>query len=457
MLEEALAYNKANRDKHLDSLKEFTKIPSIGALPENRADTIRCAEVLAGELRTSGLNNVEVDYGQGIELPLVRAEWLGAPGKPTVLLYAHYDVQPVDPLNEWVTKPFEPTVRDGKIYARGISDDKGQLWILLKAVEAYLKTDGKLPVNVKFLFEGEEEFTSAHIKRYVASKPDFLKDVTSILVLDSVWFSRQLPAMQAGLRGIITADLLVRGTNSDLHSGRYGGAAPNAAQALCEILASLKTKTGRVRIKDFYRQVKKPSKQESDRWKKLPFDEEDFRKTIGAKCLIGDKRYPVLNRLWALPTFDICGMTSGFTGEGFKTIIPATARAKVSMRLAPGMDAHLTAELFARAVRNATPHCVTSEVHILLESPAVLVDISSQPVQMAVESYKQTIGGDVTYTRMGGSVPVCDAFSTMGIPLVITGFGMPDANHHAPNEWLEIDLFNIGLDAIARYLHILGQ
>jgi acetylornithine deacetylase/succinyl-diaminopimelate desuccinylase-like protein len=367
-------------------------------------------------------------------------------------------VQPVDPLSLWISKPFEPQERDGKLWGRGSGDDKGQLWILLKAIEGFMQTSGKLPVNIKVLFEGEEEYTGAHIERFVRSHPEYLNGVTSALVLDTGMFANGVPTISTGLRGIVTSEITVEATNRDLHSGEFGGAAPNPIQALAEIIAALKTPSGRVRIPGFYDRVRKPSRLEKRSWDSLPFDEEAYRRELGATGLIGDRRYSVLHRLWALPTLEINGITGGFQGEGFKTVIPSSASAKVSMRLVPDMDAQKTAQLFVNYVQAVTPAHVSSRVRILAASPAMLVDTSDKAIQAAAAAFKEQFGKDTAYVRCGGSIPVAGAFKAeLGVPVLITGFTLPDCNMHAPNENLDLGNFYNGIEAIARYFALMGK
>jgi acetylornithine deacetylase/succinyl-diaminopimelate desuccinylase-like protein len=457
MLDSARTFWKANRDPQLAGLKEFLRIPSISSLPAHREDVARAASFIADHLKELGFSDVAVVQGKEGEHPLITGQWLGAPGKPTILLYAHYDVQPVDPLSKWVSPPFDPQERDGKLWGRGSVDDKGQLWILLKALEGFMKTEGKLPVNIKVLFEGEEEFTGAHIERFVEEKPEYLKGVTSALVLDTGMFAAGIPTICTGLRGIITSEVTVRGADRDLHSGEFGGSAPNPLQALSEIIASLKTPTGRVRIPGFYAGVRKPSKVEAASWAGLPFNEEHYRAHLGAAGLIGDKRYSVLHRHWALPTLEINGIAGGFAGEGFKTVIPSVAVAKVSMRLVPDMDPHKTAEAFRAHVLKLSPKHVETDVRIIAASPAMLVNTGDKAISNAAAAFKQVFGAETAYVREGGSIPIAGSFqSVLGVPVLITGFSLPDCNMHAPNENLDLGNFYKGIEAIGTYFSLMG-
>src|SRR5256712_7808741 len=332
----AFDYYQTHRDRFLDGLKTLLKIPSISPLAEPKADVRRAAEFVANELRSMGMRGVEIIEGGANQNPLVYAEWLEAPGKPTLLLYGHYDVQPPDPLEEWVSPPFEPTIRNENIYARGAVDDKGQTYLLLKAVEGFLRTEGKLPINVKFLIEGEEEVGGEHIEEYVEKHPERLK-ADAALVCDTEMFAPELPTLTTGLRGLVYTEVEARGAAHDLHSGMYGGAAPNPFQALAEIVTGLKGPDGKIHIPGFYRRVKKPSPKGPDAWRRLPFTEKKFlKKEVGSTALVGEKGFSVLERLWARPTLEVHGIRGGVTGEGGENRLPGLAGGKGSMR--PGSD-----------------------------------------------------------------------------------------------------------------------
>src|SRR5688500_1499294 len=334
-MDKIVDFINVNRDRYVDQLKEFLAIPSISALPQHKDDMRRCAEWTAEEMRRIGLNNVRLEETPGH--PVVYGEWLGAEGAPTILFYGHYDVQPVDPLNLWTSPPFEATVRDGEIYARGSVDDKGQVFMHFKAVEAHMKEHGGLPVNMKFLIEGEEEVGSANLDNFVTSHKDLLKaDV--VVISDSPMFDRGIPSICYGLRGLTYFQIVLRGSKSDLHSGSFGGAVANPAMVLAQVLAQFKDRGGRVKIPGFYDDVRTLTEEERAEWKKLPFNETRYRKELGAPKLFGESGYSTLERVWARPTFEVNGLLSGFTGDGAKTVLPATAMAKVSMRLVPDQD-----------------------------------------------------------------------------------------------------------------------
>ena len=346
------AFVESNRERFLEELKTFLRIPSISTLPENRADIEHAAQFVADGLRDAGLENIEVIATE--KHPLVYADWMHAPDKPTVLFYGHYDVQPADPLDLWKSPPFEPTVRDGSIYARGSADDKGQMYMHLKAVQALRAASGTLPVNVKFLVEGEEEVGGASISKFVAADPQKLKaDVA--LVSDTALYAPGVPTLCIGLRGLVYLEVEAAGPARDLHSGLYGGAAPNPVFGLIELLARVKNPRGEIKIPGTYDDVDPPAPAEKESWERLPFKERDFlKKEVGSTKLAGESKYSVLERLWARPTFEVHGIAGGFTGAGSKTVIPSRATAKVSFRLVPHQDPDKLIAAFREFVKNIT-------------------------------------------------------------------------------------------------------
>jgi acetylornithine deacetylase/succinyl-diaminopimelate desuccinylase-like protein len=450
-----MTFFQEHRADYLEGLKTFLRIPSISTLSEHQPDIQRAAEFVRDELRAAGLAaELLVDSGN----PLVYAEWLGAPGKPTILFYGHYDVQPPDPLDEWKSPPFEPEVRGNDIFARGSSDDKGQTYILLKAVEGLLKTHGRLPVNVKFLIEGEEETGGEHIERYVASKPARLQ-ADAAVICDTEMFAPELPTICVGLRGIVYAELHVQGAGHDLHSGVYGGAAPNPLQAVAEILCALKDRDGHIHVPGFYDRVVPPSPKEREAWASLPFNEKEYtEKEMEARELVGEPAVPLFERLWARPTFEVHGIRGGFTGEGAKTVIPARAVAKISTRLVADQQPKQAEEQLKAAVRAATPKGVTAELKIVHSAAPSLVNPDNHYIQTAAEAMHQVFGQPTVYIRSGGSIPIVGLFDQfLGIPSVMMGFGLPDDNLHAPNEKFHLPNFYRGIEAVARYLEILGR
>jgi acetylornithine deacetylase/succinyl-diaminopimelate desuccinylase-like protein len=449
-------YYEQNRQAFLDGLQTFLRIPSISTLSEHKPDIRRAAEFVRNELKAAGLEQAQLIEGEGN--PLVYAEWTGAAGKPTLLLYGHYDVQPPDPLDEWKSPPFEPSVRGDDIFARGSSDDKGQTYILMKAVEGLLKTKGRLPVNVKFLIEGEEETGGEHIEAYVSSKPARLKSDAAV-ICDTEMFAPELPTICVGLRGIVYAELHVEGANHDLHSGIYGGAAPNPMQAVAEILTALKDRNGHILIPGFYDRVVPPSAKEREAWARLPFDEAEYtQKEMGARELVGEPEIPLFERLWARPTLEVHGIRGGFTGEGAKTVIPARAVVKISARLVADQRPDEATAQLKEAIRRATPKGVTAELKPIHSAAPSLVNPDNPFVRAAADAMGEVFKKQTVYIRSGGSIPIVGLFDQcLGIPSVMLGFGLPDDNLHAPNEKLHLPNFYRGIEAVAHYLEMLGR
>ena len=449
-------YYQEHRSDFLEGLKTFLRIPSISTLSEHKPDIRRAAEFARDELRAAGMTAAGLIEGAGN--PLVYAEWLGAPGKPTILFYGHYDVQPPDPLDEWTSPPFEPEVRGDNIYARGSADDKGQVYIQIKAVEGLLKTTGKLPVNVKFLLEGEEETGGEHIEAYVKTRPPRLK-ADAAVVCDTEMFAPDLPTICVGLRGLVYYELIVEGADHDLHSGIYGGAAPNPMMAVAEILSALKDRNGHICIPGFYDRVVPPSAKEKEAWARLPFDEKEYtEKEMGARELVGEPGYSVMDRTWARPTLEVHGIRGGFTGEGAKTVIPARAVAKVSTRLVGDQRVDEAVAQTKAAVAAVCPKGVKAELKLLHAGEPSLTNPDNPFIHAAAEALKQTFGKETVYIRSGGSIPIVGVFDRyLGIPSVMMGFGLPDDNLHAPNEKFHLPNFYRGIEAIARYLEILGR
>ena len=441
----------------MDGLKTFLRIPSISTLPEHKPDIRRAAEFCLNELRRAGMNSTELIEGAGGRNPLVYGEWLNAPGKPTILFYGHYDVQPPDPLEEWTSPPFEPTVRGDNLYARGAADDKGQVYLLCKAIASVLQSTGKLPVNVKFLIEGEEESGGEHINDYVAGKPARLA-ADAAVICDTEMFAPEMPTICVGLRGIVYGELHVEGANHDLHSGVYGGAAPNPLQAIAEILCALKDREGRILIPGFHDRVRAPSPKEREAWARLPFDEAAYtQQEMGARTLVGEPGVPLFDRLWARPTLEVHGIRGGFTGEGAKTVIPARAVAKISARLVADQDPAESAAQIQEAVVRARPKGVSAEFRVLHTAAPSLVDPDNRYIRDAADAMKQVFGADTVYVRSGGSIPIVGLFDKhLNIPSVMMGFGLPDDNIHAPNEKMYLPNLFRGVDAVKRYLAILG-
>jgi acetylornithine deacetylase/succinyl-diaminopimelate desuccinylase-like protein len=451
-----MSYYQQHQADFLEGLKTFLRIPSISTLSEHKSDVRRAAGFARDELKSAGMTLTGLIEGEGN--PLVYAEWLGAPGKPTILFYGHYDVQPPDPLDEWTSPPFEPEVRGENIYARGACDDKGQVYIQIKAVEGLLKTTGRLPVNVKFILEGEEETGGEHIEAFVKTQPPQLR-ADAAVVCDTEMFAPEMPTICVGLRGIVYADLAVEGANHDLHSGVYGGAAPNPIMAIAEILCALKDRDGHILIPGFYDRVEPPSPKEREAWARLPFNVEEYtEKEMGARELVGEPGIPLFERVWARPTLEVHGIRGGFTGEGAKTVIPARATAKISTRLVAGQRPDEAADQLRAAIRAACPKGVTAELKVLHVGAPSLTNPDNRFIHAAADALKETFGKDTVYIRSGGSIPIVGLFDRyLNIPSVMMGFGLPDDNLHAPNEKFHLPNFYRGIEAVARYLEILGK
>ncbi len=456
MSSSAVAYAERNHPRFLDELKALLRIPSISTLPEHREDCRRAADVLATELQRIGMENVRTIETSGH--PMVYGEWLHAAGKPTALCYGHYDVQPPDPLDEWITPPFEPTERNGNIYARGAVDDKGQVWAQVKALESLLAANKALPINVRVIFEGEEEVGGEGIAAYVASKPADLK-ADFALVSDTEMFAPGLPTLCVGFRGMIYTEIEVRGAKTDLHSGMYGGAAPNPFVALAQIIAGLKDKDGHILIPGFYDDVIQPTAAELATWRTLPFDEEEYRKSeVGSAALVGETGYSVLERTWTRPTLDVHGMPGGFVGAGAKTVIPAKALAKVSMRLVPGMTPSKAFSQYKAYVEKLVPAGVSVDVRLIHSGDPCLVSTNNPYIEAATRALKEVWGKDTVFIRSGGSIPIVGDFARhLRLPIVMMGFGLPDDNLHAPNEKFNLRNFELGIRSLIRFFEEAGN
>jgi acetylornithine deacetylase/succinyl-diaminopimelate desuccinylase-like protein len=437
----------SNRDRYITELKEYLAIPSVSALPQHAADTKRCAQWTADEMGRVGLENVRLIETPGN--PVVYGDWLHAPGAPTILFYGHYDVQPVDPVELWESPPFEATVRDGEIYARGAADDKGQVFMHFKAIEAHLKNGGTLPVNMKLVIEGEEEVGSVNLDNFIKANKSLLgADV--VVISDSAMFDRGVPSICYSLRGLVYFQIDLRGTKSDLHSGVFGGAVANPAMVLAQILAQMKDRGGRIKIPGFYDKVRPLSDSEREAWKKLPFSEKKYRKDLGAPKLAGEKGFSVLERVWARPTFEVNGLLAGFTGEGAKTVIPAVSMAKVSMRLVPDQHPDDIARLFEAYVRKVAPKTVELKVTRMHGGKPWITEYDNPFVQAAGRAIEQGFGRTPVFCREGGSIPVVSTFQEeLSVPAVLFGVGLPDENAHAPNERLDLGNFHNGVLASA--------
>jgi acetylornithine deacetylase/succinyl-diaminopimelate desuccinylase-like protein len=455
MATDIASFVKNNEHKLLEELLEFLRIPSISTLPEHKSDIERAAAFTADALRRAGMENVEIIPTAGH--PLVYADWLHAPGKPTVLMYGHYDVQPPDPLELWQSPPFEPAIRDGNLYARGAADDKGQFYMHVKAVEALHELHGRLPVNVKFLIEGEEEIGGASITKFVPANAEKLKaDVA--LVSDTALYADGIPTLCIGLRGLVYTEVEASGPARDLHSGLYGGAAPNAVYGLIELLAKAKDKDGRILIPGFYDDVAEPARAELDSWKGLPFEESEFlAKEVGSSALTGEPDRTVLERVWSRPTLEVHGIAGGFTGAGAKTVIPAKATAKVSFRLVPSQTPERVAGMWKKFVAENTPSGIRTEVRVLSGAPATVVNPDHPAIAVAAKAFSEMLGRPTVFIRSGGSIPIVGEFAKhLGIPTILMGFGLPDDGLHSPNEKYKVANYYTGIMTVAHFLELYG-
>ena len=447
------SYLKQQRNRHLGELKEFLSIPSISTDPQRATDVKRAAKWVSDRLERAGCTKVKIQPTK--RHPIVYGEWLGAKGQPTILVYGHYDVQPVDPLHLWKSNPFTPTVRDGKLFARGASDDKGQVIVHVNALEAYLRSGG-CPVNVKFLIEGEEEIGSPNLNGFIARNKKLLSCDT-VVVSDTAMLAKGHPSICYGLRGLAYIEVSLTGTDRDLHSGSFGGAVVNPANALVKMLDTLKDAKGRIKIKGFYDKVVKLTAKERREFARLPHSDERFRKSIGAPALHGESGYTTLERIWGRPTLDINGIWSGFTGEGAKTVIPAVAHAKISMRLVPNQTPAEVEKKIVRHLKSVAPKSVKVEVKSLHGGDAWVAPTDHPAMQAASRAMQRAFGHKAVFVREGGSIPVVATFDAMlGAPCVLMGIGLHDDNLHAPNEKIDLDQFYGGIEAAAYLMEELG-
>lgn len=447
-------YFHDHREQHLNELTELLKIPSISALSEHKEDVRMAAEWVADALKRAGMDHVEIHPTQGH--PIVYADHLHAPGKPTVLIYGHYDVQPVDPLDLWETPPFEPTIRNEKLYARGATDDKGQLFLHIKAVEALLQLDKELPVNIKFCIEGEEEITSPHLPSFLGEhQAKLTADV--ILISDTALLAPGKPAICTGLRGLCSLELSVFTANTDLHSGTFGGGVPNALHALSSLIASLHDEQGSVAVEGFYEGVPELTEERRQEFAKQQFDEEKLKRDLGLEELYGEEGFTFVERTGARPTLEINGMYGGFQGEGSKTVIPKEAHAKITCRLVGDQDPQNVLNKIERHLHSRVQKGARLKIVQIEKARAFSIDPSHPMLQKAADAYEAVYGTRALFTSDGGSIPIVETFSRiLSAPAVLMGFGLPDENLHAPNEHFNLENFDKGLLTIAHYLKSLG-
>jgi acetylornithine deacetylase/succinyl-diaminopimelate desuccinylase-like protein len=449
-------YISSHKQNFLDDLIAWLRIPSISTLPEHNHDVMQAAKYAADQLKQIGMERVEVIQTQGH--PLVYAEWLKASEKPTLLIYGHYDVQPVDPVSLWQTPPFEPSIRDGKIFARGAADDKGQVMLVFKALETLMQTHKTLPINVKVLIEGEEEAGGESIEHYVKTYPERL-GCDAAFICDTHMPSKDIPALIYGLRGIIYTEVEVHGAKSDLHSGTYGGIAPNPLHALAIIISRLKDADGHIHVPGLFDKLRPATDAEKLFWREDPLEiGEAMRKEMGVNQLSGEQEYPPIERVTARPTLEVHGIIGGFVGEGAKTVIPATAKAKISLRLPPDLKSAEVFTLFEKAVKNFAPADVKVTVHNLHGGEGALVSPQTPPMKAAATALEAVYGKAPVFIREGGSIPIAALFDeVLHVPVVLMGFGLPDDNLHAPNEKYDLDQFYNGVRTVAVFLQKMAK
>lgn len=448
-MEPIIQFIQSNQNLYVEELKTFLRIPSISTLPENKEDMKHCAAFVADKLQQAGMSRVEIFPTEGH--PIVYGEWLGAPGKPTVLIYGHYDVQPVDPVELWNTPPFEPTIKGDNIFARGATDDKGQMFIHIKSVEAFFKVKGSLPLNIKFIIEGEEEIGSEHLEGFIQQHKDLLK-CDAVLISDTSLYEAGLPTITYGLRGLAYMEVEVAGPGKDLHSGSFGGAVANPINVLAEIIAKLHDKKGRVTIPNFYDDVLPLSKEEKKNFELFNFSDKKFAKELGVQELAGESKFSTLERLWVRPTLDCNGIIGGFTGKGAKTVIASKASAKISMRLVPNQDPKKIAKSFTKYIKSLAPKSVKVIISNLHGAYPTLSPLMGKAVKAAAVSMEKAFNKKTVFMREGGSIPVVATFQRiLKAPSVLMGFGLNSENLHSPNEHFSLTHFQLGIQSSAYF------
>jgi acetylornithine deacetylase/succinyl-diaminopimelate desuccinylase-like protein len=444
-----LQYIDAKRDQHQNELLEFLRIQSVSAKSEHKQDIERAARWVADKLKAAGLENIEIVPTK--MHPLVYGESLHAPGKPTILFYGHYDVQPAEPLDLWTSPAFEPAVRNGNLYGRGTADDKGQVHIHIKAIEALKNTVGKIPINLRVMIEGEEEVGSVNLWNFVKQNRERLK-ADALVVSDTSMLAKGVPSITYGLRGLNYYQIELTGPAQDLHSGVFGGAVPNPITILAETIAKLHDKNFRVTVPGFYDDVAVLSRQERKALNSLPWKEKEFRKTVGAPALCGEKGFSIVEQLWARPTLELNGIWGGYTGEGAKTVIPSKAYAKLSTRLVPNQKPEKIAKLVERHIRQLLPKSVKCKFEVLSTGKPWVAPYSHPIFQSAIHALQQGFGKKAVFIREGGSIPfVTQMYDTFKVPCVLMGFGLPDENAHAPDEHIALENYFGGIKAVALF------
>ncbi len=454
-MEEIIKHIKANKDKSIEELKEYLRIPSISTSSSHKKDMMNCAKFVSKKLKDAGIAKVKIIPTKGH--PLVYGEWLKAPGKPTVLIYGHYDVQPVDPIKLWKSDPFEPIVKDGKIWARGANDNKGQNFVHIKSVEAFMKTQKKLPVNVKFLIEGEEEIGSENLEHFLRENRELLK-CDAVLISDTSLYAEGVPTINYGLRGLAYMEVELTGPNRDLHSGSFGGSVANPINELAKLITKLQDNDGKVTIPNFYKDVVPFTPKEIANIKSLKFSENKYAKGLGVNELQGEKGFNTLQRLWGRPTLDCNGIWGGFTEEGAKTVLPSKASAKISMRLVPNQHPDKIAKEFTKYVKTLVPKSIKVKVTSMHGGSPVVVPLDDPAILAASRATSKAFGKKTVYTREGGSIPIVVEFvKQLRAPAILMGLGLDSDNIHSPNEHFSLKSFELGVLSSAYFLNEFSQ
>ncbi|KGP92637.1 peptidase M20 [Pontibacillus chungwhensis BH030062] len=439
-----------HNEQYINELNEFLEIPSISSMPEHKEDVKKAAEWLKGSLQKAGIENLEVIETEGH--PIVYGDWLHAEGKPTVLIYGHYDVQPASPEELWETPAFEPTIRDDKLYARGATDDKGQLFIHVKAVEKLMQENGELPVNVKFCIEGEEEMASPNLPPFIEGNQEKLA-ADAVLISDTSFIEKGQPAICTSLRGALAMELNLKTANTDLHSGVYGGGVPNAIHSLVNLLDSLHDESGKVSVEGFYKGVQDPTSQLREEVASIPFDEEKTKEELGLEAFYGEEGFTFQERTGIRPTLEVNGLAGGFHEEGFKTIVPSEAHAKISCRLVGGQEPEEVFEAILNHLDKHKPVGASVETKKLITAKPVSLDSNNPMIQKAAAAYEKVYGVAPLFPKEGGSIPIVEVFSrVLRSPVVMMGFGLPSENLHAPNEHIHLENFTNGIETVTSYL-----
>lgn len=450
----AIEYIEKNYDNFVQTMIDLLKIPSISAQSEHKGDMLSAANFIMKQLSDIGL---EPELHETPGHPIVYAEYMKNPDAPTALIYGHYDVQPVDPLELWNSPPFEPEIKDDIVYARGSADDKGQLLIHVKAIEALLKAEGSVPINFKLLFEGEEEIQSVNLDEFLENNKEKLACDLAI-ISDSSMFGPDQPALTYGLRGIAIAEVKVTGPDRDLHSGSYGGAVPNPIHELCKLIDALHDADYHINVPGFYGDVLPIEDWEKDEFKRLPFDDEAFRKNLNVPGLVGEKGFTTLERKWARPTMEVNGIFGGYSGEGTKTVLPAWAGAKITMRLVPDQDPDKICELLKKYLTEIAPKEVKVDVTTGGGAKAAKVSKDNPIMQAAAEALRKGFNKETFFIREGGSIPIVNSFKELlGVDTILLGFCQPDCNAHSPNEWFSLKDYKRGILTSAYLYKLLAE